>query len=123
MKLSNHADIETIIETTTVTLETVNGNIPLTFRSMPLTWDLECERELPSPDDPDDKHAVAICNRMQAVKLMLDSLEPGQIEFETKRSDHPSPAEYYEAVLAEMSSFGFSMDDIRDINVGISRLH
>ena len=117
MKLSHHPELETIIEKTIVHLE-IGGNgkmngagkkvkplkLALTFHQLPLNYDLGALKELPAPAEDADMLAMRTHEKLSAIKLMLDSMEPGQMEFDATKDD---PVDYYGAVLDELSVFGF----------------
>jgi len=128
MKFPHHPEIESIQETATCHLEIgsradLNGKakkmkkmkVPLVFHQLPLTYDLETLKELPDPGEDATAWEKREHEKLTAIKLICDSLEPGQIEFNVARPLNPSAddaCEYYRAVLKELVAFGFHQTQI-----------
>ena len=102
----------------------------LRFRGMPLTWDLDTEKEFPPPVEPekleltdeekktvDDHYGKLVdrYNRLVAVILMDDCIEPGQIEFDTIREDYDTLEQFAEARNKELAGAGCRAAEILGI--------
>ena len=111
MRLTKYQDIESVRETATCSIITAGGEIKLTFHALPLTYDIETLRVLPSPaeDAPIDEQREH--ERISAIKMILDSMEPGEMDFDAILNGDAKA--YYLAVIAELESFGLSMAHIQ----------
>lgn len=125
--------------------------VMLTVHALPSTFMDEAELEIPSPtppklgvsrnkkgridrdavsgrplilydeQDPDYLREVAKVRVLQTFKMIIDALDPDEIEFE---ADKPSmtPRAYYEACRKEMDAFGFSLGDYNALMQAVSDL-
>lgn len=120
MKILN-ADIETIKETTRIK---ITEDLEWEFHSLPLSFDIEAEAQLPSPDPEARTPAMErACNRIQAVKMIVDSLEPGQVEFDAVLTDPPDYPAYYKAITQELAAIGFSLKHLKNVSDGLAALN
>lgn len=113
--------------------------ITLTVRSLPPDYGEKTEELLPSPTPPRlgpemvngrvvrdednrplikyDEHnpeyrkELRETNQLQSVKMILDGLMPGQIEFETPGSPEEDARAFYRGIRDEMTAFGFGLGD------------
>lgn len=125
--------------------------ITIEIQSLPPDWDDEAERELPTPQPPhlgvdtdqkgrvrfnpttgrpiqryneqDPKYQAALqaTKKLQSVKMFLDGIAPGQLDFSASK-DPDDAATYYRAVLAELKEFGITMGDLVRVTKAIGRL-
>ena len=113
MKLKHHTEIEDLRDFQDVTVR--EG---LTIRVYALTWDFEDEfnRSIPTPepnknalagsaDDEEHKATVDLHGLRRMAALLHVCLDPEEVEWETKRSDHPGAEEFYDALSAEIRGF------------------
>lgn len=129
---------------------TEHGRIAFTLQALPPDWDESAEEELPSPkpprlgfemnkkgrvmmdtdgeriekfneDDPTYLAALRDHYKLLAVKMILDAIVPGQIEFSAATKDD-GLAEFYRSALVEMKQFGFSIGDIVALGKKVTNL-
>lgn len=55
--------------------------------------------------------------------MIVESLEPGQIEFEARRETFPTAQGYYEALRDELTAFGFGLPHLMKILQALTRLN
>lgn len=122
MKFLN-SQVTTIADT--VDVDITDGLI-LRFRALPITWDIDIKSQLPEPvgdeSDPAYKEAVDRHNRYTSILMIIDSLEPGQIEFQAIRKSM-SLTEYIEAVNMEMAEAGFNAKHFQKILTALTSLN
>ena len=136
MRLTNNPDVTTIRQ---VEAYHLRDGIKIEIQALPPDYDDTAEAELPSPsatrlgietdgkgrpvlddkgrtimrydtEDADYKKAVSRNGKLQAIKMFVDGLAPGQINFDaTLEDDGPG---FYRAVQEELKAFGFSMGDL-----------
>lgn len=70
-------------------------------------------------DDGGYRKRLREVQQLQAVKMIVDALVPGQIEFGVRREDE-EPMEYYRAIRQEMKEFGFGVGDFVALVTAIS---
>lgn len=136
MKITAHPELSSIQRTRDVQ---VREDVTLRVRALSPMFADDAEREIPTPrpprtgieknakgspvfddagmtipaydfDDVDYRTALQEANVLQGVKMIIDALEPGQIEFEAEHNG-ADPAAYYRAVRKEMTAFGFNVGD------------
>ena len=136
MRLTNNPEVTTIRQ---VEVYHLRDGIEIEIQALPPDYDDTVEAELPSPvaarlgvetdgkgrpvlddrgrtimrydvEDADYKKAVSRNGKLQAIKMFVDGLGPGQIAWEATL-DNDGPA-FYNAVQAELKAFGFSMGDL-----------
>jgi hypothetical protein len=63
-------------------------------------------------DEQDEEYQKKLrnVNSLQAMKMIVDALDPDEVQFAVSR-DGMTPAEYYAAVRREMTAFGISLGD------------
>jgi len=135
---------------TIVTLPRVNmDDIEITVVAIPQTVVDDAEQELPTPqprrkgplrgrkgrvetdaagrviyeydaEDPKYLAELQAVGQLQAVRLIMKGVKPGQFEFDAKMG--ADPRAYYEAVRREMADFGISIGDIVTIANAINEI-
>lgn len=115
--------------------------VTLTVYALPPTYPEDAEREIPSPrpqwkgeyardrrgkieqdkqgrpmkvyDEDDAKYQAELreAQQLQTVKMVVDALDPSEIQFEASRNGQ-EPKAYYAAVRRELAAFGFSVGDL-----------
>ncbi len=139
MRLKNNPEVTTIRQSEPFQLR---DGLEIEIQALPPDYDDTVEAELPSPEatrlgiekdakgkavlddqgrtvmrydteDADYKKAVSRNGKLQAIKMFVDGIAPGQIDFEAKLEDD-GPA-FYWAVLGELKAFGFSLGDLLEI--------
>ena len=136
MRLTNNPEVTTIRQ---VEAYRLRDDIEIKIQALPPDYDDTAEAELPSPtakrlgiekdgkgkavlddkgrtvmrydtEDPDYMRAVSRNGKLQAIRMFVDGIAPGQIDYEsTLGEDGPA---YYSAIQAELKAFGFSMGDL-----------
>ena len=138
MRLKNNPEVQTIKQTEEFILRNT-PRITFEIQALPPDYDDSVEAELPSPEpkrlgiekdgkgravldsggntvmrydteDPDFRKANGRNQKLQAVKMFVDGVAPGQLEFTAKMGEDASA--FYAAVLSELKAFGFSMGDL-----------
>lgn len=146
MRLTNHA-VETIQQISDYELR---DGITLKIQALAPDYDDSVEAELPSPQperlgvekdgkgkvlmdesnrpvvrykdqDPAYLKAVSKNGKLQAIKMLVDGLVPGEMDFDAKLDPDDPPA-FYRAVLAELKAFGFTMGDLLGIVKAVGAL-
>lgn len=124
--------------------------ITLTIHALPPTYGQDAEKEVPSPkpprlglsrnkkgmldkdeqnrpimlyddDDPEYLFELREVQQLQAMKMIVDAMDPGEVQFETTRDGMP-PRKYYEAIRGELIKYGFSLGDYVNLVKAISRV-
>ena len=146
MRLKNNPDVHTIRQSEKFRLR---PDVEIEIQSLPPDYDDTVEIELPAPEatrlgiekdgkgkavlddqgrtvmrydteDADYKRAVTRHGKLQAIKILVDGIAPGQIDFEaTLGEDAPA---YYQAVLQELKAFGFGLGDVLSVVKAVSDL-
>jgi hypothetical protein len=93
----------------TVTVK-ITDDLSLIFRALPVTWSIDMQAAFRSKNGVDETRS----NFLQSALMIIDSLAPGQIEFDADRA-LLSSLEYAEAVLSELTAFGFTFRHYREI--------
>jgi len=128
-----------------------HGTIVLEIQALPPDFDEETEEQLPTPQpkrlgpERDKKGRVVLGTdgkpvirydesdsayresrrehtKLQAVKIVLDGVRPGQMEFSTAKPEGGDWPAFYRDALLEMKAFGFSLGDILDLVKAITNL-
>ena len=109
MKITAHPELSSIQRTRDVQ---VREDVTLRVRALSPMFADDAGMTIPSYDfdDVDYRTALQEANVLQGVKMIIDALEPGQIEFEAEHNG-ADPAAYYRAVRKEMTAFGFNVGD------------
>jgi hypothetical protein len=121
------------------TEESGMDSITLTIHALPPTYAQDAEMEVPSPqrprigisrnkkgiidkdgqgrpimlydeENPDYQAELREVQQLQAVKMIVDALDPAEAKFETRRDSMP-PKEYYKRIREEMREYGLSLGD------------
>lgn len=136
MRLTHFEDVGTIHQSGEFTLR---PGITLQIRALSPDYDDILADELPSPEpprlgiekekgqpvigqdgrplirygehDPKFKKEARRIAKLGLVKMILDGLEPGQIQFDADK-DPDNPAAFYSMALKELTAFGFSLGDL-----------
>ena len=133
-----------------VTLPRKNmDDIEITVIAIPQTIVDDAEKELPTPqpkrkgplrgrkgrveadaagrviyeydtEDPKYQAELLAVGQLQAVRLIMKGVKPGQFEFDAQIG--PDPRAYYEAVKREMAEFGISVGDIVELCKAINEI-
>lgn len=72
-------------------------------------------------DEPAYQAELREVQQLQAMKMIVDALDPGEVEFETKKGNTP-PRQYYERIRDEMTKYGFSLGDYVTLIKAIARV-
>ena len=111
--------VNSIAETCEV--EVAEG-VTLRFRALPITWDIDVKAQLPEPP-PDNEQSVDRHNRLTSLLMIVDSLEPGQIEFDAVREHYGDLEGYLNAVNKELAAAGFSAKHFQMILSALTELN
>jgi hypothetical protein len=146
MRLTQYAELEAIHQTETFTLR---EGVVLKLRALSPDYDDLLQEELPSPtpkrlgfekergkvltdangkpvaryedEDPAFLRASRENAKLGLVKMVLDGIEPGQLEVDATK-DPNDPAAFYRVALKEMTAFGFNLGDIINLAKRIQEL-
>ena len=117
------ADVDNIADKVTVQ---VTEQVSLTFHALPITWDIDVKQLLPEPVGNDDDvgclAAVDRHNRYTSMLMIIDSLEPGQIEFETPYL-LGNTEEFIKGVAQELADAGFNARHFKIILDALTKLN